>query len=245
MKSTFRTLLLLSTTCIGTFTSDAQRKGMVKVNGTWVAPTPEIALQRLLASAEADLRKDNGEDVSPLSFDGEDAAVAVLRQVYSRHTATELDALALELERLYRYGDEVQSHNAWMVLTDAGGELGDGIRYARAASIFVKIYESFSVRTEPRAFEALLGVMYAGGDDYIHQVFKKSKKPLPCTPFWAPGIESNDVNSGSICPNEATWCDAGYLLLTREHEGGPDHDEYNSLCPLKVGRDGRQWIESH
>ena len=237
--------MLLSVTCFGTFNSDAQRKGMVKVNGTWVAPTPEIALKRLLASAEAGLRKENGEDVSPLGFDGEDAAVAVLRQVYSQHTAIELDALASELERLYLYGDAFQSRRAWTVLTDAGWELGDGIRYARAQSIFVRIYESYPVHTEDKAFEVLLAIMSTGGDAYIYQVFTTSKKPLPCTPFWAPGIGRNDVGSGSPCPNEATWCDAGFLLLTHEHEGGPDHDEYNALCPLKVGRDGSMWITSH
>ena len=216
---------------------------MIAVNGELIAPTPATALQQLLAHTEAMGRRANSEDIPDLGFDGTSAAIAVLRQVYSQHTAEELDAFASELERLYLHGDTFQSHSAWHILWQAGADWEeDGIRYERSTEIFVRMYESFPDRTEPKAFSALHGIRITGGVDYVRNIFLTSDKPPQCTPFqWthlAPGEEFKEVEVENPCPNKSTWCDAGYVLLTGAHDVGALYEEYDALCPVKVARDG-------
>ena len=216
------------------------------------APTPETALRDLLANAAAWDALGPGEDLPKNLPDADDAAIAVLRQVFEQRPAAELDAFASELGRLFRDGTKFQSIKAFRALTRAGSEHGDGTRYAGAVEVFIRIYESFEDRSHPKAKDALRGIAYAEGWEYIRALYAASEKPPPCTKF-------PQSPSDNPCPNVSTWCDAGKLLM-KYGEGsshirkdgddivvvwgysdeGPDPDEYYSLCEYAMkGEDGR------
>ena len=218
------------------------RKGRVLVNGEWQFPTPETALRDLLANAAVWDALDPGEGTPGGTPDWRAAAVAVLRQVFNTRPAAELDAFANELGRLLRDGTKNQSRNAFRALRNAASELrDDGTRYAGAVDIFIRIYESYEVRTHTRAEKALRGVLYAGGVDYVRQVFEASEKPPACQRRSnQPGFPEPE----NPCPNVTTWCSAGRTLMTIEE--GPHPDVFFPLCELaKRGKDGGLWYDSH
>ena len=218
------------------------RKGRVLVNGEWQFPTPETALRDLLANAAARGALGPWEDLPEDTPDWRAAAVAVLRQVFNTRPAAELDAFANELGRLFRDGTKNQSHNAFQALTDAGSEHeDDGTRYAGAMDLFIRIYESYEVRTHRTADKALFGIFLTGGVDYVRHVFETSEKPPACQRRpTRPGFSEPE----NPCPNVSTWCVAGRLLMIFLSEG-PHPDEYYPLCERAIKIDGEWWNVAH
>ena len=183
-----------------------------------------------------------GERTPEGTPDGEAAAVAVLRQVFNTRSAAELDAFADELGRLLRDGTEYQSYNAFWALRAAGSELrDDGIRYAGAMDLSIRIYESYEVRTHRIGRRALFGIFLTGGVDYVRHVFETSEKPPACQRRpTRPGFSEPE----NPCPNVSTWCVAGRLLMIFLSEG-PHPDEYYPLCERAIKIDGEWWNVAH
>ena len=223
------------------------KKGMVQEHGTWQVPSVATAMQALLAAAEAaDTADQTGIDVRTIP-DGVAPAVAVLRQVYERHPPGELDALADELARLFRDGTYFQSSKAWGILVDVGLDFDlEGIRYARARKVFIRLYESFEDPFVPRARQALHGVIATGGEDYLLALFNRSTQPPECTRAqWHLDSQGQLVPPENPCPNISLWCDAGGLLLEKSGKG-PDPDVYYPLCELaEILPDGSKVIWVH
>ena len=119
------------------------KKGMHFENGTWVAPTPQSAL-----------------DAFHMKSRRTESAVAVLRQTHSKHPKAEIDALADELTKIFREGDYGISASAAIVLEMAGQDQSEGIPYERAKHLFRSVYEEKAGTDFVMALRALHGVFY-------------------------------------------------------------------------------------
>ena len=163
---------------------------MVWLEGVWHVPTPETALLALMAQ--------HGARSAP--------AVAVLRQVFDARPAAELDTFAAELARILRDGTSAQSYRASIALMLSAHKYPDDdsdTPYAGAVHALVRLYESFEGHSHPRAVDALYGIFYAGGTDYVRNLFKASEKPSkPCfqTPSAIVRVPAEDP------PQREEWC---------------------------------------
>ena len=158
------------------------------------APTPDTALNALkeMTAWSAD------------SIDEESAATDVLRQVHDNYTDSELDAFARELEKIIRHGLDPQARAAEFALINSAMEGGKGRPYARAATVLIRIYESY--RDNPslhvEAGNMLLSVYLAGGKEYVIKLLQPAMRPQkPCFDTHVGRAK------GEEWPPKEEWCD--------------------------------------
>ncbi len=216
-------------------TASAQYKpGMIWVNGGWEEPTPQAALNALLAA--------EGTTQAP--------AIDVLRQTIGKHSAAELDAFADELGRLFREGSGAESFRAALALQlSAMEDYPEGVPYTRAKDVFIEAYESLVTVDFKRARSALYSVLHTGGEDYVWKVFNSSEPPeKPC---WDAG-QGIPVPVGmqrpptppkeQWCPyKKSTWCAAGDLLVLFG-ENKPDPEKVVPVCFSAIKKNG-EWVK--
>ncbi len=117
------------------------------------------------------------------------------------------------------------------LLSAASKDYGKSTPFAGAFDVFIRIYESFEDRTQPKARSALYGVFHTGGVDYVRALFEASEQPPPCTPYCGAVVrrEGEWPPANPCRPNYSTWCEAGALLM-RNTDEGPDPAVWEPLC---------------
>ena len=122
-------------------------------------------------------------------------------------------ALILRCGRLLRRGHPV---------CRSGGCLHTGLRVVRQS------------RADPRAVDALYGIFYAGGTDYVRDLFKASEKPSkPCFQTPSARVPAEDPPpKEEWCPHKSVWCTAGDILLygRSRDPAAPDPGVWKHLC---------------
>ncbi len=203
-----RTLLSLLICMLAAGVSGQSKIGMHLDNGVWKQPT----LQSALDVIESDYQP----------------ALAILRQKFGPVPSSELDAFADELGRLMREGTQAQVSGARTVLMSATVTDSDGTAYAKAADVFIRLYESYDDRLSMDASTALLGVFQAGGASYVRKLFESSEKPKACQ--ICGGLTQVDCNKvDNPCPNTGTWCQAGGILAIYGEKGAA-LKSWSDLC---------------
>ncbi|MCY4158156.1 MAG: hypothetical protein OXE92_09385 [Bacteroidetes bacterium] len=187
------------------------KKGKVMEDGQWVAPTPERALELIMADTDGT----------------EDPAEAVLLQVYDVLPADELDAFAEELGRIVRDGNYIQSMRAGLALLIASKDHGRGIPYTKSTKILIRMYESLEDPAHPKARKLLSDVYDTGGQDYVRNLFNSSEKPPECEICGGMAIRGGCKDVENPCPNVGTWCQAGEVLV---NAGEDRPEEWEELC---------------
>lgn len=184
------------------FSAIAQpKRGLHFKNGTWIAPTPQSAL-----------------DAIYMNTGRIDYAIAVLRQTHSKHQNAELDAFADELVSIFLEGEYGMSATAQTVLSMAGKSHGEGIPYERSKHLFMSIYEEKKGADVIMALRVLSGVFHSGGESMVRDVFHKSIKPAQAC---KPSMRAN-VDPKTRCPYfHEPWCDAGYILVLNAMDDKP------------------------
>jgi len=181
------------------FSAFAQsKKGMHFKDGTWVAPTPQSALDAIYSKTRR-----------------VDHAVAVLRQTHSEHPNAELDAFADELITIFLEGDHGMSGKAATILSLAGKGHGVGVPYERAKHLFMDIYKENTGTDVVMALSALYGVFDSGGESMIRDMFHNSAKPAEaCDPsMYMYNRDGSKADLTTRCPyRHDPWCDAGNIL---------------------------------
>ena len=223
-----KTLVLSILMCLLALPVIAQSKrGMHYTDGTWTAPTTQSALEVT--------RSGDRNTVY---------AVAVLRQTFNKHDATELDAFADELVKLFLEGDYAQSAAAASALVLAGTQHGEGTPYTKSPELSMRIYEELRGTDVILAWRALSSAFRANGEVLVRDLFHNSPKPNEaCNP-------SMRVDNKTRCPyNHDPRCAAGHVLaynsmedspLVRPLPTDPTPDDIFPYCNGWV-KDGNKW----
>ncbi len=194
-----KNLIVLIIVCAFSMDVFAQSKiGMHQKDGTWLKPTPQSALVAF------------EEDKKDYKY-----AVAVLRQTYDQWPATELDALANELGRIFVEGTLSESVQAGLALQFSAWQSNDGTPYLKSRNVFMRIYESVADTNYALGVRALTAALNSHGEDYVRDLFRESKKPekacLKSMRVW--NRNGTRIDPKTRCPyRHEPWCVAGYVL---------------------------------
>ena len=188
-------------------------------------PTPESALKTIKDMTSHTKR----------SFREYYGAYSVLRQTHATYTNDELDAFARELEQIIRDGKEPQASEAARALMFSSIPEGEGTPYANAASVFIRIYESYrdvpALQREAR--HVLLRVYLAEGQEYVRNLFQTSERPQkPCFDShvgWPAEVEFPPKEEWCDTVRfQSDWCRAAHVLLSQ----GYRPPEISPLTPI-------------
>lgn len=210
-----------------------EEAGLVFADDAWRVPTPATAMDALFRPADGPQWRGW-------------PAVAVLRQKFRTHSASELAAMVDELVRIKLAADagewSEEERYAGVVLDLAADPDGEGTPSVGARDGLIRIYETWYERGN--AFEAglALGSVYRIDVEYVRALFESSTKPEPCTPHRVVVVGIPHEPPDNPCPNVSRWCDAGRLLAydgetmrpwrgpIRRVEGAPELEEFERLC---------------